>query len=93
MAQNAYQSEILSYKLNIRNEAQALCLWAVLFENANRGLCSAIEAVTATNLTMVKCWIKFRTQKNGQNGKEKLFIRNTSGKCFSVHTTPGVSNT
>jgi hypothetical protein len=31
---------------------------------------------------MVKCRIKFRTQKNGQNGAEKLFTYNYSGKCF-----------
>jgi hypothetical protein len=31
---------------------------------------------------MVKCWIKFRTKKNGQNGDEKLFTSNTQGKCF-----------
>jgi hypothetical protein len=81
-AQNAYKSEMTSYQLNIRNDAQALCLCDVRFASASRGHCSAVEAVAATNLIMVKCWIKFRTQKNGQNGEEKLFLRNTSGKCF-----------
>jgi hypothetical protein len=66
--QHAYQSEITSYKLNIRNEAQALCLCDVRFESASHGQCSAVEAVTTTHLNFNKCWIKFRTQKNGQNG-------------------------
>jgi hypothetical protein len=81
-AQDANQSDITSYKLNKRNDAMALSLGDVRFEDANRRQCSAVEAAAATNLTIVKCWIKFRTQKNEHNGEEKLFIRNTSGKCF-----------
>jgi hypothetical protein len=81
-AQDAYNSEITSYKLNMRSEAQAFCLRDVRFESADRGQFSAVAAAAATNGTMVKCWIKFRTQKNGQNGEEKLFTQNYSGKCF-----------
>jgi hypothetical protein len=81
-AQTAYRSEITSYQLNIRNEARALCMCDVRFESAQRGQYSAADAAAATNLTMVKCWIKFRTQKNGQHGEEKLFTSNNSGKCF-----------
>jgi hypothetical protein len=81
-AQPSCQSTITSYKLNIRNEAQALCISDVRFESEHRVQYSAAAAATATNITMVKCWIKFRTQKNGQHGEEKLFSRNSSGKCF-----------
>jgi hypothetical protein len=80
-AQDAYKSDI-AYKLNIRNDTQALCLGDVRFESADRCQHSAVEAGTATTTTMAKRWIKFRTKKNGQNGEEKLFTRNTSGKCF-----------
>jgi hypothetical protein len=81
-AQEATKSEMNSYQLNKRHEAQALCMCDVRFESAERGQYSAAAAAAATDTTMVKCWIKFRTQKNGQNGEEKLFVRNTAGKCF-----------
>jgi hypothetical protein len=81
-AQDAFKSEITSYKLNTRSEAQALCLRDIRFESADRAQYSAGAAGAATNTTMTKCWIKFRTQKNGQNGEEKLFTRNATGKCF-----------
>jgi hypothetical protein len=76
------KSDITSCKLNIRTHAQALCLCDVRFESANHCHFSAVEADTANNQAMVKCWIKFRTQKNGQKGDEKLIIRKTSGKCL-----------
>ena len=37
-------------------------------------------AVTYLPITSIaKLWIRWRTQKNGQNGEEKLFTRNPSG--------------
>jgi hypothetical protein len=41
-AQDAYNSEITSYKFNIRKEVQALCLHDVRFESAERGQFSAV---------------------------------------------------
>jgi hypothetical protein len=81
-AQDAHKSDITSYKLSLRNDTQAFCLGDVRFESADRRRYSAAEAAAATTTPMVKCWIKFRTQKNGQNGEEKLFTSNTQGKCF-----------
>jgi hypothetical protein len=52
-------SEIAPYELNIRKEA---C--DVRFESADHGHYSAVEADAATNVAMVKCWIKFLTKKN-----------------------------
>jgi hypothetical protein len=77
-----YRSDPASYKLSIRNETQALCIGDVRFESADRRQYSAVEAGAAITIPMTKCWIKFRTQKNGQNGEEKLFTRNAQGKCF-----------
>jgi hypothetical protein len=56
----------------MRNETQAYCLGDVRFESADRRRYSAAEAAAATTISMVKCWIKFRTKKNGQKGDEKL---------------------
>jgi hypothetical protein len=85
-AQEASQSHITSYQLNKRNEARALCMRDVRFEGADRRQYSAVAAANATNTTMVKCWIKFRTQKNGQNGEEKLFARISSGHSFPINS-------
>ena len=46
---------------------------------------SAGLSIIEIDLTMIaKMWVKFRTQKNGQHGEEKLFTRNPnpSGFCF-----------
>jgi hypothetical protein len=69
-SQEASKSEIASYQLNRRNEAQVICLRDVRFlESAARGQYSAVASDAATNTTMVKCSNKFRNQKNGQNGE------------------------
>jgi hypothetical protein len=46
---------------------------------------SAVDVIrSAVPLNLVKCWIIFRTQKNGQHGEEKLFTKNPdpAGRCF-----------
>ena len=82
-AQDAYHEKINNYKKDVRDETRAFTLLDFRFEDGNRGRYSALEASKA-DVPMAKCWTTYRTQKNGQNGEERLQTRNprTGGKCF-----------
>jgi hypothetical protein len=72
-------------KMNFRHETQAFCLGDVYFQSSTRRRYTAVQALTAPpSEVMVKCWIVFRTQKNGSNGEQRLFSKNrkVGGKCF-----------
>ena len=70
-------------KLNNRQQTCAFCLGDIRFEdNAQRRFTAKQVLEGNFGHSMTKCWIKFRTQKNGQNGEERLFTRNPTGKCF-----------
>ena len=72
-----------THKLDFRQQARAFCLGDIRFEDDARSRFTAKQVVEGKlSHSMIKCWIKFRTQKNGQNGEERLFTRNPSGKCF-----------
>jgi hypothetical protein len=84
-AQDAHHSALDSYRRDMHHNAKALCLGDVRFEFANGARVSSVAALaTDRPLLLTKCWIKFRTQKNGENGQEKLFSRhdNETGMCF-----------
>jgi len=84
-AQEAKNSRMGSFQLDLRNEAKALCLRDVRFASSSGARFSAVDALNAPSGTQFdKCWIIFRTQKNGDNGEEKMFTRNTTagGMCF-----------
>jgi hypothetical protein len=84
-AQDAHHSALDSYRRDMHHDAKALCLGDVRFEFANGARVSSVAALaTDQPLLLTKCWIKFRTQKNGENGQEKLFSRhdNAAGVCF-----------
>ena len=71
--------------MDLRNEAKALCLRDVLFASNTGAQFSAVDALNAPSGTQFdKCWIVFRTQKNGDNGEEKMLTRNNTagGVCF-----------
>jgi hypothetical protein len=83
-AQDAYHLAPDSYRRDMHLDAKALCLGDVRFESASGANVSSVEALLANPLSLAKCWIKFRTQKNGENGEEKLFSRhdNATDMCF-----------
>jgi hypothetical protein len=83
-AQDAYHSAPDSYRRDMHLDAKAICLGDVRFESASGARLSSVEALLANPLSLTKCWIKFRTQKNGENGEEKLFSRHDdeTGMCF-----------
>ena len=84
-AQEASASRMETFQLDVHGDAKALCLGDVRFASSTGARVSAADAVAAPPGTQFdKCWITFRTQKNGENGEEKLFTRNTNrgGMCF-----------
>ena len=71
-AQEAKNFRMGSFQLDLRNEAKALCLRDVRFASNTGAWFSVVDAVNAPSGTQFdKCWIVFRTQKNGDNSEEK----------------------
>jgi hypothetical protein len=70
--------------LNKRMETKAFCLRDIRFETITKSRLSATAAIRAPNHLVCKCWIKFRTQKNGSHGEERLYTQNPNqnGLCF-----------
>ena len=83
-AQDAGHHGLTAYKRDCFRNAKALTLGDIRFADARGRWYSAVEALQAAQpLDLKKCWIKFRTQKNGENGEEKLFkIHPSGGDCF-----------
>ena len=84
-AQEASRAHIDNYQRDFKQQARAFTLEDIRFESETRLRTTAKEAIDAfTSGALVKCWIKFRTQKNGHNGEERLFTRNkkAGGRCF-----------
>ena len=82
-AQDAHCSDITNYKRDFKQQARAFCLGDIRFEDNTRTRFTARQVLDSrSDVSITKCWIKFRTQKNGQNGEERLFTRNNGGKCF-----------
>ena len=76
-AQDAYKTSMDDYKKDFKHEARAFCLRDIRFEDNKRRRLAAAQVVdNDADETITKCWLTFRTQKNGQNGEEKLFTRN-----------------
>ena len=82
-AQDAYCADIRRFKRDFKQQARAFCLDDVRFEDDTRSRYSAQQVLHhKVHTSIQKCWIKFRTQKNGQHGEERLFTRNENGMCF-----------
>ena len=82
-AQESGSGKMGSYQRDFKHQARAFTLGDIRFEDNKRSRFTAKQVLeTNADATITKCWIKFRTQKNGQNGEERLFARNTDGKCF-----------
>jgi hypothetical protein len=69
---------------NYSLETRGFCIGDICFATADHTRLSAIQATTHSSSKIAKCWIKFRTQKSGLNGEERLYTANprTNGKCF-----------
>ena len=63
---------------------RALCPLDIRVETYSRRRFKGIQALLVPLEQVHKLWIKFRTQKNGHNGEERLFTRNpdADGVCF-----------
>ena len=82
-AQEAGCADLQKYKKDFHNDARAFLLGDIRFEDDARTRFTAQQVLAKdADTSIVKCWVKFRTQKNGQNGEEKLFTRNDKGHCF-----------
>ena len=48
------------------------------------GRLSGVQIISVAFISLTKVWVKFRTQKNGQHGEEKLFVPNPdpNGICM-----------
>ena len=83
-AQESTNSTLGSQQLNIYGDTQAFTLPDIRFEalRCQRFIGAGVLQIKVTALR--KCWVRFRTQKNGDNGQERLFTRNPKpgGRCF-----------
>ena len=84
-AQDTPGKNIEAYQRDFRQQSRAFNMSDIRFESNTRARLTA-QQVLENNLddSIVKCWVKFRTQKNGHNGEERLFTRNekVGGKCL-----------
>jgi hypothetical protein len=75
-AQDSGTTLVGSQQLNFRGETQAFCINDFRFELSNGKRVQGYAVLSAPAETVTKLRITFRTQKNGENGEEKLFARN-----------------
>lgn len=71
-AQDTKPADISSYLLNLYGDARAFCVNDFRFETTHRRRVRGAAALDYDVQDLRKCWVKFRTQKNGENGEEKL---------------------
>ena len=84
-AQHAGNSEISRPALNHLQPPQtmAICPRDMRAESVQHARLEGLSIVTIPLLSIRCLWIKFKTQKNGHHGEERLFTRNTTGgHCF-----------
>lgn len=64
-------------------KTRALCPADVRVETVTHQRLSSLAILSVPVTSIRKIWIKFRTQKNGYHGEERIFTRNPdSGHCF-----------
>ena len=89
-AQNQYKYDPATPMLDIFLDPKAFCIGDFIYGTNTRMRMSAIEAAAYGGPDVIeRCWITFRTQKNGQNSEERLFVRNTNAAsrfCFVTAT-------
>jgi hypothetical protein len=62
---------------------KALCPADLRSETESHRRYCGLDILSTPLLPIHKVWIKFRTQKNGHHGEERIFTRNPSnGRCF-----------
>jgi hypothetical protein len=76
--QDAGASAIGSQKRNIFQETQAFCAIDFHFALSNGARVVGLDVLTMPAELVTKLRITFRTQKNGANGQDKLFARNSN---------------
>jgi hypothetical protein len=75
-AQNAGTATVGSQQRNIFGDTQAFCVNDFRFELSTGRRLTGYDVLSMPAATVTKLRITFRTQKNGENGEEKLFARN-----------------
>ena len=86
-AQNQYKYDPATPMLDIFKDPKAFCIGDLAYGTSTRMRMTAIEAAAHAGDpdSIERCWITFRTQKNGQNDENRLFVRNTNASsrfCF-----------
>ena len=69
--------QLTKFAKDIFGDARAFIIIDLVVET-RRGARRKAHAITSTNVDILaKIWVKFRTQKNGDNGDQKLLVANT----------------
>jgi hypothetical protein len=76
-AQEAYNSDPTYPKRNIYDETAAFCLNDVRVKTLAGAMLFGANILSVPCEHIAKLWVKWRTQKNGENGEEKLYVRNS----------------
>lgn len=86
-AQDNGNSDPTHPALDIFGDTRAFLLQDFRFQGLDakgrRVMMTALEAADADIASLLKCWTKYRTQKNGDNGEEKLYVKNPNSSGYS----------
>ena len=65
-------------------KARAFCPLDIRVETYDKRRLRGLATLQCPLKDIHKCWVKYRTQKNGHNGEERLYTRNPNqdGTCF-----------
>jgi hypothetical protein len=75
-AQEAYINDPDSPKCNLYGDTAAFCLPDVRAQTISGAMLFGATILSVPCEHIAKFWIRWRTQKNGENGEEKLYVRN-----------------
>lgn len=76
-AQEAYQHDPAFPKRNLYGDTAAFCFNDVRAQTFSGQMLFGAAILTVTPDKIKKLWLKWRTQKNGENGEEKLYVPST----------------
>jgi len=69
---------------DIYDDAKAFCLNDFRFELKNRRRLTGAAVLEVPVEDLRKCWVKFRTQKNGENGEEKILTKQALAIVYRI---------
>ena len=69
---------------DIYGDAKAFCLNDFRFQLKNRKRVTGAQILDYPVTDIRKCWVKFRTQKNGENGEQKLLTKKALRAIYRI---------